>query len=121
MIVFEGRTGKSKQLAWLLKDGYSHKKPLIINTVGPFIFADTGYEQIVFSSNEIMRQSVTAELLKTTIRQNGYMVIVFEVNDEPSMIDWYLTIELLLLTECIVTIQNNELEDVSVYELESDI
>jgi CRISPR/Cas system-associated endonuclease Cas3-HD len=117
VIVIEGHVGKSKVLAQLLENVFKYRQPLVINTVSHgMILRSAPYEEIRYNSNDTLRHELTVEFLMEVIKEGGYNVVVFEVNDIPANMVWYLKMELALKVDCIVTIQNNTLDELVMYD-----
>lgn len=112
MLVIEGRVGKSLKLQEIINkhDG----KVLMLDAVG------VNFMQ----GDNLFVVSISLETLWATNSINDYMdtirkfdTIIFETNDNKEMINSYKQLENLIDRKCIVTIQNNDVENIKVYEI----
>ena len=114
MLVIEGRVGKSLKLQEVISN--RKEKILIIDTVGTYHSLSGSEDSFVLpTSLEMLWCSGIINDYLEEIR--GFDVIIFNTNDSQEMIKNYKELEGLIGKECFVTIQNDNIEDVKVYEI----
>lgn len=120
MKIVEGKVGKSREVERIILDN-KDKKILVVNTVCPGIFGNIdNVHEVSYSSNDelwtdLIDDKVYADFIEF-VKDGGYNIIIFEVNDKQALYDNYGCIEDKLGIKLIVTIQNNDLEFIRVTE-----
>lgn len=111
MLVIEGRVGKSLKLQEIINkhDG----KVLMLDAVGVNFMQGDNLFVIPISLETLWATNFINDYIDE-IRE--YNLIVFETNDNKEMINNYRQLENLIDIKCIVTIQNNSLENIKIYE-----
>lgn len=114
MLIIEGKTGKSLKLQKIINK--CKEKILIVDTVGiHHILADNNNLSILpMSLEKLWNGTVIGDYLNE-IRK--FDIIIFETNDKKEKVDSYKRLENLIGKKCIVTIQNNDLENINIYEI----
>ena len=114
MLVIKGKAGKSLKLQEMIRN--RKEKILIIDTVGTYYSLSGGDNLFVLPTSLEMLwcSNIINDYLKGIRR---FDIIIFNTNDNQEMIDSYKELEDLIGKECFVTIQNNNIEDIQVYEV----
>jgi hypothetical protein len=121
MKVIEGRSGKSLVLQGIINNHTG--KILMLDSVNPKHIVAENLDICSFgSSQEIWGEFKEYEFamfndIHKIITESGYTMIVLEVNDKPDMVTCYKDMEDSWEIPCIVTIQNNDLDEIKVYEV----
>lgn len=112
MLVIEGRAEKSLKLQEIV-NGYEGRL-LMFDAVGvDFMQGDNLY--VVSISLETLWATNSINDYMDTIRE--FDLIIFETNDNKEMTNNYKELENLIDRKCIVTIQNNDMENIKIYEI----
>jgi hypothetical protein len=115
----EGKSGKSLVLERLLgmEQGL---KTLLIDNVGVGALHSLVTDVMCFNSNDEMWEAFSNddyEDFAQEIKNNRYEMIIFETNDHYSTLDNYSAIEDKTGVPVLVTIQNDAMNDVKIYEV----
>ena len=114
MLIIEGKTGKSLKLQEIINNYKGNI--LMIDTVGMHhVLGDNDNLSILPTSLEKLWDGTIVNDYLDVIRK--FDMIIFETNDKKEMMFKYKQLEKLIGKECIVTIQNNEIEDIKVYKI----
>ena len=118
MKFIEGKVGKSKVLAQIIQEN-QNKKILLVDTVHVNVLYINDIDVINFKDNdEMWTEFINDEKFNDFIvTAKKYDLIIFETNDDKSTLDGYDIIEDKTETLCIVTIQNNEIEEIKIWEV----
>lgn len=117
MLVIEGKVGKFRKIEEIIKLKTKHsKKVLMIDSVGLRMFDIDNLDIYVFDNNDLGELKHDLQL-KDMVSNSKYDIVIFEVNDSVDKINEYKEAETFLNVECVVTIQNNDLNDIKTYRV----
>lgn len=121
MKVIEGKAGKSIAIENILKEN-KDKRILMIDNVKIPVLYNREFENLYFMSyennKEMWKNFIEDRYMDDFykyIKENDFEMIIFETNDNASCLDNYKFIEDKIKVPLIVTIQNNDLNDLNIY------
>ncbi|MGZ9868151.1 hypothetical protein ACU3L3_06990 [Priestia endophytica] len=115
MIIIEGKQGKSRKLEEYIKEKV-HGSSVIIDYVGVLILGDVTNHYFVEGDN-VSPETAIEDFKEHYEEFKQFETVSFYVNASPEMIPKFKKLEEESDHNIIITIQNNELSEVKVYEL----
>lgn len=116
MLVIEGRSGKIKELAKEL-DGVLEDVLFINSSDISNPFASFRYPVCYIETNNDSLYKTVGRILSNTEAYRHFRIIVFYANCGIDEIQYVKLLETKLKNRCIVTVQNNDLEEIRRYEV----
>lgn len=112
MKVIQGKAGKSLKLQDIINDFDGNV--LMVDTVNPNHIVADNLSIIDTIYSTVWCTNFISEYMDK-IRE--YDLIIFEMNDATDMVHSYKELENLIKRPCVVTIQDNSLEELKIYEV----